>query len=67
MPAKAKCVRPGCKNKANGWRGLCKHCYSAAHHLVYQGRTTWQELESKGFAKPDARKSDLERELAKTK
>ena len=46
------CINPECGvacNKKNA-RGMCKKCYSQAMRLVFNGRTTWEELESLGLA-----------------
>jgi hypothetical protein len=47
------CTIEGCKNDTyGGSRGMCINHYSANHNMVKRGRTTWEELERQGIAKP---------------
>lgn len=46
-----RCKRPGCKREAVA-KGLCRSDYAAAHRLVADGITTWEELERKGKTDP---------------
>lgn len=41
---------PGCGKSAHGGaRGCCMNHYSCYHNMVKRGKTTWEELESKGL------------------
>ncbi len=46
-----KCLTSYCDRAAKS-RGLCERCYQLARYAVSKGRTTWQELEDKGFISP---------------
>lgn len=46
-----RCKRPGCKNEAVAL-GLCRSDYAAAHRLVSEGVTSWDELQRKGKIDP---------------
>lgn len=47
------CLIPGCKRDLyGGGRGLCKNHLAAALTSVRRRRTTWEELEKNGRAKP---------------
>lgn len=48
---KQKCIIEGCNEKANG-RGLCSKDAAMAYGYVKQGKTTWEQLEKMGLAKP---------------
>ncbi len=47
-----KCLMPECDNAEVFHRGICKPCYRATSRLVSLGRTSWMELEKKGYAAP---------------
>lgn len=42
----------GCGRPATGGRGLWESCYRKARKEIIAGRTSWEELESKGKALP---------------
>ena len=44
-----KCIIIECTREA-GSRGLCSACYASAFNLIYQGKTTWKELEDRKLA-----------------
>ena len=54
------CLNPACtrtcggssRPNLGGSRGLCAPCYNDALRLVKQGKTTWEEMERLGLAKP---------------
>lgn len=49
--AKGKCLIPGCDRDA--WsRGQCWSCLSTTRRLVKDEKTTWAEVEAKGYAVP---------------
>lgn len=51
--AHQKCVVDKCTNtEAADCRGLCLKCYSIAKKMVASGKTTWEQLEENGMAKP---------------
>lgn len=45
------CLIPNCKNRART-RGLCMRCYGVANYRVKTDKTSWEELEDLGLAKP---------------
>ena len=49
--AKAICLVPGCGRESK-IRGLCGRCGTSARGQIRKGKTTWQQLESLGLAKP---------------
>ena len=49
--AKAICATPGCGREAK-IRALCGRCCTAARKAVKDGKTTWEQLEKLGLAKP---------------
>ena len=50
---KPPCIIDGCKRDTyGGSRGMCMSHYAVRQALVKRGRTTWEELESIGQAKP---------------
>lgn len=55
MRAKTKkkwCFVKTCNGTSIVGRGLCSRCYPTARYLVRTGKTTWEELEKMGLAKP---------------
>lgn len=54
VKTKPQCCVAGCSADAVT-RGLCSKCYSSATALVKSKKTTWEELEKLGFAKPSQR------------
>jgi hypothetical protein len=46
-----KCLYPGCERESRA-RGLCNPHYTAACFLVKRGKTSWEELETKGKSLP---------------
>jgi hypothetical protein len=49
--AKAVCLTPGCGREAH-IRGLCNRCATGARKAIKDGKTTWEQLEAMGLAKP---------------
>ena len=49
--AKETCLIPGCTREA-GSHGQCKSCQNATRNLIKRGKTTWEKMEKKGYAKP---------------
>jgi len=47
-----KCMCKGCKNQADGFRGLCRSCYFSICRLVRNGRESWAALEKGGVVLP---------------
>lgn len=50
-----KCGAKGCK-RLRQTRGLCNICCASARSLVFNGKTTWNELEKSGLCKPIIKK-----------
>lgn len=50
---KETCIVPNC-DRPRVRRGQCNGCYHSSRRLVIKGETTWEELESQGFAEPVA-------------
>jgi hypothetical protein len=48
---KAICLTPNCGREAK-IRALCGRCCTAARKAVKDGKTTWEQLEAMGLAKP---------------
>ena len=48
---KAICATPGCGREAK-IRALCGRCCTAARKAIKDGKTTWEQLEAMGLAKP---------------
>ena len=48
---KAICLTPGCGREGK-IRALCGRCCTAARKAVKDGKTTWEQLEAMGLAKP---------------
>ena len=56
----SKCLTPICEGRTGkampkgdtGGRGLCKSCFQKASALVKRKKTTWEELEELGLARP---------------
>ena len=53
------CLKDGCKKDTyGGSRGLCVGHYAVKQFLVKTGKTTWEQLEKEGLAKPKMTKEE---------
>jgi hypothetical protein len=54
------CLVPSCgKPNTRGSRGLCPRCRTLAAAEVNSGRTTWDELERLGLARPPKKRPNI--------
>ena len=56
---KPACIVDGCTRETRGGsRGMCINHYAVKQDLVKRGKTTWEELEKEGKAKPKLSRED---------